>query len=112
MKLVVKSTGAELEDAKTLSDLKVQNDDVIGLCYRKAAGDGAPMRLLVPVQLPQMCLCALLHMCGQPAQLRTRCNRVLTRLWNFTCTDRISACHDYHQAVCLQMATPGGKTWT
>ena len=40
MKLVLISTGVELEDAKLISDLKVQNDDVVGLCYRKEGTEG------------------------------------------------------------------------
>jgi hypothetical protein len=42
MKLVLVSTGVELDDAKLLSDLKVQNDDVVGLCYKKEAVEGMP----------------------------------------------------------------------
>jgi hypothetical protein len=35
MKLVLISKNLELEDARRLADLKVQNDDVLGLCYKK-----------------------------------------------------------------------------
>jgi hypothetical protein len=35
MKLVLISKNVELEDARRLADLKVQNDDVLGLCYKK-----------------------------------------------------------------------------
>lgn len=34
MKLVNISTGQDLEDSKTLKDLHIQNDDVLGLCLR------------------------------------------------------------------------------
>lgn len=35
MKLVNIGTGQDLDDAKTLKELHVQNDDVLGLCLRK-----------------------------------------------------------------------------
>lgn len=34
MKLVNVITGQDLEDSKTLTDLHIQNDDVLGLCLR------------------------------------------------------------------------------
>lgn len=49
MKLVLMSNQVELEDAKRLADLKVQNDDIIALCYRKQSAEGASGQLL--------CLC-------------------------------------------------------
>lgn len=41
MKLVLVSSHTELEDAKPLAESKVQNDDVLGLCFRQAGGAGA-----------------------------------------------------------------------
>jgi hypothetical protein len=40
MKLIHVSTGQELEDSRSLSDLKVQNDDVFGLCFKKETSAG------------------------------------------------------------------------
>jgi hypothetical protein len=42
MKLVKVSTGGDLDDARTLADLKIQNDDVLGLCFKTEASGGAP----------------------------------------------------------------------
>ena len=41
MRLVLVSSHTELEDAKPLAELKVQNDDVLGLCFRQAGAAGA-----------------------------------------------------------------------
>lgn len=60
MKLVLVSTGVELDDAKLLSDLKVQNDDVVGLCYKKEAVEGMPV---VSEQSPQSGLFAQSSAC-------------------------------------------------
>lgn len=35
MKLVNAGTGQDLDDSKTLKDLQIQNDDILGLCLRK-----------------------------------------------------------------------------
>lgn len=35
MKLIKVATGEELDDARTLAEHKVQNDDVLGLCFKK-----------------------------------------------------------------------------
>ena len=40
MKLVHVLTGQELEDSRSLSDLKVQNDEVLGLCFKKDTSAG------------------------------------------------------------------------
>eukprot|EP00892_Ulva_mutabilis_P006493 jgi/Ulvmu1/4215/UM019_0194.1 len=37
MKLVNVGNGQDFDDAKTLKDLHIQNDDVLGLCLRKEA---------------------------------------------------------------------------
>lgn len=41
MKLVAQSSGAELEDAKTLNDLQIQDSEVVGLCYKVEGAEGA-----------------------------------------------------------------------
>lgn len=43
MKLVHVPTGQELEDSRTLSDLKVQNDEVLGLCFKKDTSAGTSL---------------------------------------------------------------------
>jgi hypothetical protein len=40
MKLVHVSTGQELDDSRSLADLKVQNDEVLGLCFKKETSAG------------------------------------------------------------------------
>ena len=42
MKLIFVKNGVELDDAKKLSDLHVQNDDKVKLCY-KVEGTGMPL---------------------------------------------------------------------
>lgn len=53
MKLVQVSNSLELEDAKLISELKIQNDEVVGLCYRKEGAEGVcACTALAPLSLP------------------------------------------------------------
>ena len=40
MKLVRLSNGLDMDDAKHLSDLKIENDEVVALCYKKDSAEG------------------------------------------------------------------------
>ena len=73
MKLVLTSNQVELEDAKRLADLKVQNDDVIALCYRKQSTEGTKravcVRQAAPLHFERLLPCVTLelrpkHDCG------------------------------------------------
>lgn len=52
MRLVLLPGNTVMEDARPLSDLKVENDHVIGLCYRNASGDGEDAWEEVEIEQP------------------------------------------------------------
>ena len=60
MKLVHVPTGQELEDSRTLSDLKVQNDEVLGLCFKKETSAGMSVMQGSPQSMMAIgCSCAV-----------------------------------------------------
>lgn len=48
MKLVHMTNRTDMDDADTVSGLKVENDDVLGLCYRRENAEGACRDLSSP----------------------------------------------------------------
>lgn len=91
MKLILVKNGIELDDAKLLSDLQVQNDDEVGLCFKREDAAGPP-RSSTPVGdrrtrgssvhvfplIASMSRAAVLHMLaadGIASKLATSCRR-------------------------------------
>jgi hypothetical protein len=101
MKLIHVSSGHELEDAKTLLDHKVQNDDIIGLCYKKETSSGA--RLCQRGWLSSyMCFLA------SKRSLRSRVAAFPYSTWTMCCSCTVST--TANNFVFLQMALMCGKT--
>lgn len=60
MKLVHMSSKLDMDDADTLSGLKVENDDVLCLCYRNTPADGMPLAACAHI----WCKCARMQVCA------------------------------------------------